>query len=150
VIRGGPIAGPPFFCAHLRTYCAIEALGSGTALARHVPVTVEREYAREVLLRKRSEILARYESEQQTARELLRTRESDWEDLATNRREADLVETLSEADARELESIGATLRRIESGSYGVCDWCKKPIARARLDALPNAVLCADCARELEA
>jgi len=48
-----------------------------------------------------------------------------------------------------LEStIGRTeraLAKLEEGSYGICDACGEPIAPARLEAMPDSVLCVACA-----
>jgi RNA polymerase-binding transcription factor DksA len=41
------------------------------------------------------------------------------------------------------------LKRVEDGTYGQCERCGKPIAKARLDALPEATLCIDCKAEQE-
>jgi RNA polymerase-binding protein DksA len=38
------------------------------------------------------------------------------------------------------------LERLEEGSYGVCQSCGKPIDLERLEALPQAELCIECAR----
>jgi RNA polymerase-binding protein DksA len=43
-----------------------------------------------------------------------------------------------------LDKVDAALRRIKNGSYGSCERCGKPIDKARLKALPYAVLCIDC------
>jgi DnaK suppressor protein len=37
------------------------------------------------------------------------------------------------------------LGKLDEGSYGACDACGKPIAQARLRALPESVMCLDCA-----
>jgi len=37
------------------------------------------------------------------------------------------------------------LAKLDEGTYGACDTCGEPIARARLRALPDGVLCLDCA-----
>lgn len=49
-------------------------------------------------------------------------------------------------------SLEATLARTEraiakldEGTYGLCDTCGRPIAPARLAAMPDGVLCLDCA-----
>jgi len=44
------------------------------------------------------------------------------------------------------ESIRAALRRIEAGTYGVCQRCGARIDRARLEIVPDAGLCIECAR----
>src|SRR4029453_19054922 len=44
------------------------------------------------------------------------------------------------------EKLRRALAKVEEGSYGRCDRCGGPIAPARLDAVPESVLCIDCAR----
>ncbi|MBN1484669.1 MAG: TraR/DksA C4-type zinc finger protein [Chloroflexia bacterium] len=47
----------------------------------------------------------------------------------------------------KIDSIHEALRRIEAGSYGICRKCGKRIDRARLEIIPQAQLCIECARE---
>lgn len=61
-------------------------------------------------------------------------------------KELGLEQTL-EAHLRQVQHA---LQRIEDGTYGQCERCGKPIAKARLDALPEATLCIDCKAEQEA
>lgn len=44
------------------------------------------------------------------------------------------------------EKLRRALAKLEESSYGRCDRCGKPIAPARLEAVPESVLCIDCAR----
>jgi len=44
-----------------------------------------------------------------------------------------------------LSQVVTALEKIEDGTYGTCAECGKPIPVARLDALPSATLCVDCA-----
>jgi len=37
------------------------------------------------------------------------------------------------------------LAKLDEGSYGVCDVCRRPIPPARLAAMPDSVLCVECA-----
>jgi YteA family regulatory protein len=47
----------------------------------------------------------------------------------------------------ELEDVERAFRRLEGGTYGICDACGKPIEEARLEAIPTARFClADQAR----
>jgi RNA polymerase-binding transcription factor DksA len=41
----------------------------------------------------------------------------------------------------ELKDIDDALRRIDDGSYGICEECGKPIDEARLEAVPWARYC---------
>jgi len=45
---------------------------------------------------------------------------------------------------QELQEIDDALKRIESGTYGICDMCDEPIAIGRLKAKPFAKFCTDC------
>ena len=43
-----------------------------------------------------------------------------------------------------VEDIDLALARMDTGAYGICDDCRRPIAGARLEALPEAVRCVSC------
>ena len=45
----------------------------------------------------------------------------------------------------ELQKLNNAIKRIEDGSYGTCMMCRQPIALARLEAQPDAILCINCA-----
>ena len=53
----------------------------------------------------------------------------------------------SEKDA--LEQIDEALERIEDGSFGQCEECGVKIPEPRLEALPYAALCIQCASRRE-
>jgi len=54
-----------------------------------------------------------------------------------------------EDELREQErEVERALARLEDGSYGVCTDCGDDIAKERLEALPAAALCFDCANAL--
>jgi RNA polymerase-binding protein DksA len=58
---------------------------------------------------------------------------------ATFEREKDLS---IEQNVRDLlQKVDRALKRIEAGTYGVCDRCGKPIEKARVKALPYVDLC---------
>jgi DnaK suppressor protein len=44
-----------------------------------------------------------------------------------------------------LAEVEAAIQRLEGGTYGVCERCGQPIARARLEARPAARTCIACA-----
>lgn len=55
-----------------------------------------------------------------------------------------------EENAKEaLEKIHTALRKVDAGTYGVCDRCKQPIPLPRLEALPFATFCIRCAEHVE-
>lgn len=45
-----------------------------------------------------------------------------------------------------LEQVEAALVRVEEGVFGKCEECGRPIGRERLDAIPYAARCIECAR----
>ncbi len=48
---------------------------------------------------------------------------------------------------RKVGSLQEALRRLEAGTYGICERCGREISLARLEALPEARLCIDCAQQ---
>jgi len=51
------------------------------------------------------------------------------------------------ADLQEsLVDVDDALVRLENGTYGLCERCGKPISEARLEAMPTARRCLDCAK----
>src|SRR6476660_8701693 len=44
-----------------------------------------------------------------------------------------------------LERTERALAKLDEGTYGICDVCGKPIAPKRLQAMPDVVLCIECA-----
>ena len=48
-----------------------------------------------------------------------------------------------------LRWVNRALKKIELGTYGTCERCGNAIPIERLDALPWAILCVDCARKGE-
>lgn len=61
----------------------------------------------------------------------------------TFEREKDLA--IEDGLKSELEQIEMAMGKIDAGTYGMCDRCKKPIDERRLEALPYATLCISCA-----
>jgi len=43
-----------------------------------------------------------------------------------------------------IEQIEAALRKIDKGIYGICEYCRQPIPKKRIKALPFARYCVNC------
>jgi len=71
-------------------------------------------------------------------------------DLGTETFEQDKTIGMAERTALEIQAIDDALERIESGTYGICEQCRKRIQPERLHALPSAVRCTRCQAEQEA
>lgn len=57
------------------------------------------------------------------------------------------LEQLGDGANVELHQIDHALARLELGTYGTCEQCKAPIAKARLELLPFATNCVRCAEK---
>ena len=55
------------------------------------------------------------------------------------------VAVLLDRARTRLDEIDAALTRLEHGTYGGCERCRREIAAARLDAQPATRRCVDCA-----
>lgn len=55
------------------------------------------------------------------------------------------VEALAGNLLETLEDLDAALEKFEAGTFGMCESCGAPISEARLEAMPAARLCIDCA-----
>jgi DnaK suppressor protein len=44
-----------------------------------------------------------------------------------------------------LAEVERALEKLDEGTYGSCEACGKPIAEARLEAMPSTKFCIDCA-----
>jgi RNA polymerase-binding protein DksA len=61
-------------------------------------------------------------------------------------------DTLALLEVREREAlrrITSALYRMKQGRYGRCESCGASIDPGRLEAIPEAIFCLDCARKLE-
>jgi DnaK suppressor protein len=59
--------------------------------------------------------------------------------------ERDQVLSLTALARKRLDDVDTALRRLQSGTYGACRTCRRPIPVARLEALPEATQCVSCA-----
>src|SRR5579863_6646042 len=66
-------------------------------------------------------------------------------DMGTEEYLQDLNATLLEHEQFLSSEAHDALARIDQGTFGLCETCSKPIPKERLDALPYARCCAQCA-----
>jgi RNA polymerase-binding transcription factor DksA len=64
-------------------------------------------------------------------------------DLGTETFEREKDLSILESIEAELADVEHALRRLDDGTYGICEACGKPIDEERLAALPAARLCRD-------
>jgi RNA polymerase-binding transcription factor len=70
--------------------------------------------------------------------------QGDLMDRASADTQAELEIQLRKTDVRLLKAIEDALARIRAGTFGVCETCKQPVSRARLEAVPWTRHCRDC------
>jgi DnaK suppressor protein len=65
-------------------------------------------------------------------------------DQATQSLDKEILFELSDNERKMLDTIDASLRKLDNGIYGLCEHCKSPIEKKRLKALPSARYCLPC------
>ena len=112
----------------------------------------ERKKYKMMLLKKKQEIIHKIGQISQAYNE---TKEvefgiaQDVVDKAESSYTKEFLFSLSDAEREQLLLIDEALKRIERGSYGTCQMCRKNISKKRLDVIPWASLCADCQQKEE-
>lgn len=103
---------------------------------------------KEELLKKRQEIL---ESLSNHNNEELNEKSGveDAADIVTSELSRETVYKLSQVDRETLFLIDIALKKIENGTYGVCEECGAPIGEKRLEAIPWVRLCIECSQNEE-
>jgi RNA polymerase-binding transcription factor DksA len=70
-------------------------------------------------------------------------------DAGSDAYDRDFALSMLSKEQGSLYEIDAALKRINDGSYGMCDICEKPIRHDRLEALPFTRYTVECQAELE-
>lgn len=68
----------------------------------------------------------------------------DFADIASDDIDRKMLETIGSKDMKRMQLIDSAITRIEQGKYGLCMKCSKKIPRARLEAIPYALMCIEC------
>ena len=70
-------------------------------------------------------------------------------DVATDNYDREFSLGLASNDRKSLYELDDALKRIEEGTFGVCQVCSSLITKVRLKALPQARLCVKCQEKRE-
>ncbi len=70
-------------------------------------------------------------------------------DVATDNYDREFSLGLASNERKVLYELDDALKRIEDGSFGICDDCKGQITKIRLKAVPSARLCIKCQQKRE-
>jgi len=78
-------------------------------------------------------------------KDVTREHSGDSAEQAQERENDEVVDAIGNETAQSIRSVTAALERIANGSYGICENCGKKIGQARLEIVPEATRCVDCA-----
>ena len=70
-------------------------------------------------------------------------------DVATDTYDREFSLSLASNERTFIYELDDALKKIEDGTYGVCEDCKIPISKTRLKAVPYARLCIKCQEKKE-
>ncbi len=70
-------------------------------------------------------------------------------DAGTDNFDREFALSLVSSEQEALYEIEEALKRLEAGTYGICDICEKTVAKERLEAVPFARLCVQCQSGVE-
>jgi DnaK suppressor protein len=73
-------------------------------------------------------------------------RDDDWSESAVEAEDDEVLDGIENLAIAEIQKIKVALSKIEAGKYGTCESCDKNITPKRLEALPYATTCIDCAK----
>ena len=99
---------------------------------------------KDLLTEQKEEIL------KQAAQEISVDTEGDETDEVQGNMLIELNNALNTRNAAKLAQIESALKRMESGTYGLCQDCEDPIPEKRLLSNPHFQTCVSCAEEREA
>ncbi len=101
---------------------------------------------REAIIREAKEEIAKYVSGE--ARQLVDTAldDGDWAVVDISE---DLNLSRLTAQRKTLHDIDESLRKMDEGTYGICEECGEEISEKRLSVLPSATLCLSCQENKE-
>ncbi len=71
--------------------------------------------------------------------------EKDFAEQVTQRENDDVLNALDDEAKQTLIQVTNAIKRIQDGQYGRCEICGEDISEARLNALPYATTCVNCA-----
>ena len=70
-------------------------------------------------------------------------------DVATDNYDREFSLGIASSERKSLYELDDALKRIEEGTFGICDDCKSSITKIRLKAVPSARLCIKCQQKRE-
>ena len=104
---------------------------------------------KEELLKKRAQIIESLENNKKESQNE-KSGVEDSADEVTAELSRETLYKLSQTERETLFLIDIALKKIESGTYGICEECGEKIGEKRLEAIPWVRLCIECSQHEEA
>ena len=102
-----------------------------------------------LLLQMRKELLQDVSQSMRAESDHLKHDIGDFYDHASSDRDRELALMLADREREKLTYVDDALKRLELGTYGICESCDEEIDRERLLAMPFTKLCLSCQEDLE-
>ncbi len=102
-----------------------------------------------MLLQMRKDLLRGVSQSIKEESDHLRFDVGDFYDHASNDRDRELALVLTDREREKLQLVEVALKRIEEGTYGICEVCGDEIDKDRLMVMPFTRLCLSCQEDLE-
>lgn len=106
--------------------------------------TGQLEYFKELLLERKKQIQRNINDAASEIDGLRQSGATDELDFASISADEELEHSISAKQQQELREIDQSLKKIESGIYGICDMCEDDIDIERLKVKPHARYCITC------
>ena len=107
------------------------------------------EFYKEILLKRKNELEKILISISQEIREISKCEIKDEADLAVTSMDSGREYQIYLRQKKELEEINEALKKIEQGTYGICEMCEEEIQEERLKIKPFAKYCIICREIIE-
>ena len=141
---------PEFPGKETKSATAADLLGRANGKHRnHAVIQPEWKQQYQRLIRLRAHLLTDRAELVKEAREETSTYSMHMADAATDSFDRDFALSHLSADQDVLYEIDEAIKRIENGTYGLCELTGKPIARLRLEAIPWTRFCMAAELQLE-
>ena len=101
------------------------------------------EVLKEELEKRLAELQARLTS---IKADVTKSHSGDSAEQAQERENDEVVDAIGNETAQSIRVIQSALERISEGTYGACESCGEDIGQARLNAVPEATRCVNCAQ----
>ena len=77
--------------------------------------------------------------------EVTQSHSGDSAEQAQERENDEVVDAIGNETAQSIRGLQAALERLDGGTYGLCENCGEEIGRKRLEVVPEATRCVNCA-----